>query len=277
MGCGVLVSREIIGTAASTSAAGADGSDASSQNILGPQRKKHRTSGDFLGQNIAAATTINLTEEEKLLLSRLQEGAQSSEATRNVVQEEEELFLNKGPLRQKLADIMSKYGLTNISSEAERCLSLGAEEYLRRLLNGAIEIAKQRVDLEKASHQIVTAPDIQNKIVSIDQKAQELLPQRNKNEEKVNNWRTAGNVAERAAVDGDYLASNWQLMSEQTQQKHEGLIKDFTSQAGQPNLEETFHITLDDLITALESEPDESKNLWIRGLCERRRQSSKKQ
>lgn len=62
-----------------------------------------------------------------------------------------------------------------------------------------------------------------------------------KNKEKVNNWGTAGNVAERAAVDGDYLAPNWQLMSEQTQQKHEGLIKDFTSQAGKLRSESRIH------------------------------------
>ncbi|XP_020105024.1 transcription initiation factor TFIID subunit 4-like isoform X2 [Ananas comosus] len=188
---------------------------------------------------------------------------------------------------------VSKYGLTNISSEAERCLSLSVEEYLLRLITRARKMSKQRVVIEKTKHQIVITRDIRKEIASINQKAEEwdrrqaevaeeLLPQRKEKHDEV----TAANVAVRAAVGGNDLASRWQLMYKEAQQKREGLggsvprnmhTHNFRMQEEHPNLEETRRISLEDLIAALETDPQMSKSPWIHRLYERLWQSSEKQ
>nr|CAD1837865.1 unnamed protein product [Ananas comosus var. bracteatus] len=94
-----------------------------------------------------------------------------------------------------------------------------------------------RVDIEKTKHQVVITRDIRKEIASINQKAEwdrreaevaeELLPQRKEKQDEV----TAANVAVRAAVGGNDLASRWQLMYKEAQQKREGPGKDSTSQA----------------------------------------------
>ncbi|GKB35530.1 transcription initiation factor TFIID subunit 4b [Tanacetum coccineum] len=53
------------------------------------------------------------------------EDSRVSEASRKVVQEEEErLILQKNPLQKKLAEIMAKCGVKTVSNELDRCLSL---------------------------------------------------------------------------------------------------------------------------------------------------------
>nr|CAD1837860.1 unnamed protein product [Ananas comosus var. bracteatus] len=112
------------------------------------------------------------------------------------------------------------------------------EEYLLRLITRARKMSKQRVVIEKTKHQIVITRDIRKEIASINQKAEEwdrrqaevaeeLLPQRKEKHDEV----TAANVAVRAAVGGNDLASRWQLMYKEAQQKREGLGKDSMSQA----------------------------------------------
>ncbi|KAJ0025832.1 hypothetical protein Pint_08666 [Pistacia integerrima] len=74
--------------------------------------KKQKVSGAFLDQSIeqlndvTAVSGVNLREEEEQLFSGPKEESRVSEASRKVVQEEEErLILQKTPLQKKLAEI----------------------------------------------------------------------------------------------------------------------------------------------------------------------------
>ncbi|KAG5629608.1 hypothetical protein H5410_001325 [Solanum commersonii] len=228
-----------------------------------PLGKKQKVSGGFLDQSIeqlndvTAVSGVNLREEEEQLFSGPKEDSRVSEASRRVVQEEEErLILQKIPLQKKLTEIMAKCGLKNMSSDVERCLSLCVEERMRGLLSSLIRLSKQRVDIEKSRHRTIVTSDVREEIMSINRKAREEWEKKQADVEKLQKANepegsigvdgdkekdegrgksikvnkdeddkmrtTAANVAARAAVGGDDMLSKWQLMAEQARQKREG-------------------------------------------------------
>ncbi|KAF8410182.1 hypothetical protein HHK36_002704 [Tetracentron sinense] len=237
--------------------------------------KKQKVSGGFLDQSIeqlndvTAVSGVNLREEEEQLFSGPKEESRASEASRRVVQEEEErLILQKNPLQKKLAQIMSKCGMKNISNDVERCLSLCVEERMRGLISNLIRLSKQRVDIEKPRHRTLITSDVRRQILTMNRKAKEdwekkqaeeaeklrklneaegntgvdgdkdkdegRLKTLKANKEEDDKMRTtAANVAARAAVGGDDMLSKWQLMAEQARQKREGGVDGaFGSQTG---------------------------------------------
>ena len=107
-----------------------------------------RTYQDVL--NLIITCILCVQEEEENLFSGSKNESCVGEAMRNAVQEEEDnFFLEKGPLRAKIAGIMEKYGIKYISHDSEHCLSLCVEEHLRAVVGQLIRLTKQRVDLEK--------------------------------------------------------------------------------------------------------------------------------
>lgn len=230
--------------------------------------KKQKVSGAFSDQSIeqlndvTAVSGVNLREEEEQLFSGSKEDSRVSEASRKVVQEEEErLILQKTPLQKKLAEIMAKCGIKNRSNDVERCLSLCVEERMRGLISNLIRLSKQRVDIEKPRHRTVVTSDVRQQIMSMNQKARDEWEKKQADAEKLQRAdepeggidgddgrgknskvnkeeddkmrTTAANVAARAAVGGDDMLSKWQLMAEQARQKREG---DATSSTCQPSI-----------------------------------------
>ncbi|XP_074586009.1 transcription initiation factor TFIID subunit 4b-like isoform X3 [Curcuma longa] len=236
--------------------------------------KKQKTAGTSLDQSIeqlndvTAVSGVNLREEEEQLLSGPKEDSRASEATRRVVQEEEDrLILQKAPLQKMISDIMLKCGLNTIGGDVERCLSMCVEERLKGLISYLIRLSKQRVDFEKSRHRFVITSDVRQQIFSMNQKAKEECEKKQVEETekhrkvtemdgntavdaekdkedgrskavKVNKEEddklrtTAANVAARAAVGGDDMLSKWQLMAEQARQKREGFDGASASQLG---------------------------------------------
>uniref|UniRef100_A0A5B7ACW2 Putative TBP-associated factor 4 isoform 1 n=1 Tax=Davidia involucrata TaxID=16924 RepID=A0A5B7ACW2_DAVIN len=226
--------------------------------------KKQKVSGTFSDQSIeqlndvTAVSGVNLREEEEQLFSGPKEDSRVSEASRRVVQEEEErLILQKLPLQKKLAEIMAKCGVKSISNDVEQCLSLCVEERMRGLISNLIRLSKQRVDIEKPRHQTLITSDVRQQIVIMNRKAWEEREKKQAEAEKLQKLNepegtgvdgdkekdegrvkslkankeeddkmrtTAANVAARAAVGGDDMLSKWQLMAEQARQKREGGI-----------------------------------------------------
>ncbi|CAN0840743.1 Transcription initiation factor TFIID subunit 4b [Linum grandiflorum] len=225
--------------------------------------KKQKVSGAFLDQSIeqlndvTAVSGVDLREEEEQLFSATKEDGRVSEASRRVVQEEEErLLLQKTPLQKKVAEIMVKCGLKSFSSDVEKCLSLSVEERMRSLVSNMVRMSKQRIDSEKSRHRTVVTSDVRQQLVTMNQQAKsewekkkqaeaEKLRKINEPEAdggseadrekddgrgkagKVNKddddkmRTTAANVAARAAAGGDDMLSKWQLMAEQARQKRE--------------------------------------------------------
>ncbi|CAH1422003.1 unnamed protein product [Lactuca virosa] len=233
--------------------------------------KKQKVSGAFSDQSIeqlndvTAVSGVNLREEEEQLFSGSKEDSRVSEASRKVVQEEEErLILQKIPLQKKLAEIMAKCGVKNRSNDVERCLSLCVEERMRGLISNLIRLSKQRVDIEKPRHRTVVTSDVRQQIMSMNQKVREELEKKQADAEKLQRAdepdgggidgedgrgkskankeeddkmrTTAANVAARAAVGGDDMLSKWQLMAEQARQKREGGGADVAS-SSQPSVD----------------------------------------
>ncbi|XP_042381644.1 transcription initiation factor TFIID subunit 4b-like isoform X1 [Zingiber officinale] len=236
--------------------------------------KKQKTAGTSLDQSIeqlndvTVVSGVNLREEEEQLLSGPKEDSRASEATRRVVQEEEDrLILQKAPLQKKISDIMLKCGLKIIGGDVERCLSMCVEEHLKGLISYLIRLSKQRVDIEKSRHRFVITSDVRGQIFSMNQKAKEeyetkqvegtekhrkvtdldgnteVDAEKDKedgrseavkaNKEEDDKLRTtAANVAARAAVGGDDMLSKWQLMAERARQKREGFDGAPASQLG---------------------------------------------
>ncbi|GAV65948.1 TAF4 domain-containing protein/RST domain-containing protein [Cephalotus follicularis] len=236
--------------------------------------KKQKVAGTFSDQSIeqlndvTAVSGVNLREEEEQLFSGPKEDSRVSEASRRVVQEEEErLILEKTPLQKKLAEIMAKCGLKSISNDVERCLSLCVEERMRGLLSNLIRLSKQRVDAEKLRHRTVITSDVRQQIMVMNRKAREEWEKKQAEVEKLRKLyepegelgvdgdkykdegrlklakvnkedddkmrTTAANVAARAAVGGDDMLSKWQLMAEQARQKRDGgMDTTSVSQAG---------------------------------------------
>ncbi|XP_045798374.1 transcription initiation factor TFIID subunit 4b-like isoform X1 [Trifolium pratense] len=228
-----------------------------------PPSKKQKVSGSSLEQSIeqlndvAAVSGVDLREEEEQLFSGPKEDSRVSEASRRVVQEEEEnLILLKAPLQRKLIEIMTECGLKGMSNDVERCLSLCVEERMRGVISNIIRMSKQRVDIEKTRHRTVVTSDVRQQIMTMNKKAREEWEKKQAEADKLrklndvegssgvdsdkekddgrNNstrvnrevddkMRTnAANVAARAAVGGDDMLSKWQLMAEQARQKREG-------------------------------------------------------
>ncbi|KAK4434372.1 Transcription initiation factor TFIID subunitb [Sesamum alatum] len=218
-----------------------------------PSSKKQKVSGAFLDQSIeqlndvTAVSGVNLREEEEQLFSGSKEDSRVSEASRRVVQEEEErLILQKIPLQKKVVEIMAKSGLKNMSNDVERCLSL-------------------RVDIEKPRHRTIITSDIRQQIMTINRKAREEWEKKQAETEKSQKLNdpenttgvdgdkekdesrakstkankeeddkmrtTAANVAVRAATGVGDMLSRWQLMIE-AKQKQGGSDTTSGSQAG---------------------------------------------
>ncbi|KNA09321.1 hypothetical protein SOVF_154680 isoform A [Spinacia oleracea] len=227
--------------------------------------KKQKVSGGFSDQSIehlndvTAVSGVNLREEEEQLFSVPKDDSRVSEASRKAVQEEEDrLLLQKFPLKKKLAQIMMKCGLTNLSNDVERCLSLCVEERMRALISSLIRVSKQRADSEKSRHATVVTSDVREQILAINRKAREEWDKKQAEVEKLRKQNepdgsavvdadkekdegrskslkmpvnkeeddkmrtTAANVAARAAVGGDDMLSKWQLMAQTARQKREG-------------------------------------------------------
>ncbi|CAA2999138.1 transcription initiation factor TFIID subunit 4b isoform X1 [Olea europaea subsp. europaea] len=237
-----------------------------------PSSKKQKVSGDFLDQSIeqlndvTAVSGVNIREEEEQLFSGSKEEFRDLEASRRVVQEEEErLMLHKIPLEKKLTEIMAKCGLKNISNDVERCLSLCVEERMRGLITNLIRLSKQRVDTEKPRHRTVITSNVRQQIMIMNKKAREewekkqaeteKLQKQNepesatgvdgdkeKDENRVRSAKankeeddkmraTAANVAVRAATGVGDMLSRWQLMIE-AKQKQGGTDVVSDSQSG---------------------------------------------
>ncbi|CAN1274390.1 Transcription initiation factor TFIID subunit 4b [Linum perenne] len=140
--------------------------------------KKQKVSGGFLDQSIeqlndvTAVSGVNILEEEEQLFSATKEDRRVSEASRRVVQEEEDrLFLQKSPLQKKVSEIMAKCGLKNISSDVEKCLSLSVEERMRSLICNMVRVSKQRIDSEKSRHRTVVTSDVRLQLMTMNQQA----------------------------------------------------------------------------------------------------------
>lgn len=237
-----------------------------------PSGKKQKVSGSFADQSIeqlidvTAVSGVNLREEEEQLFSGPKEDSRVSEASRRVVQEEEEtLILQRAPLQKKLAEIMARCGVKTISNDVERCLSLSVEERLRGLLCNLIRVSKQRVDVEKPRHRTIVTSDVRQHLMTLNRKAREEWEKKQAEAEKLRKQSepdsnqgvdgdkekdenrgksvkvnkeeddkmraTAANVAARAAVGGDDVLSKWQLMAEKARQKREGGLE-VASQVG---------------------------------------------
>ncbi|KAF5195257.1 Transcription initiation factor tfiid subunit 4b, partial [Thalictrum thalictroides] len=227
--------------------------------------KKQKICGAFLDQSIeqlndvTTVSGVDLREEEEQLFRGPKEDSRASEATRRVVQEEEEkLILQKIPLQKKLSKIMSKCGIKNMSKDVERCLSLCLEERMRGLISTLIRVSKQRVDVERSRYRTTITSDVRRQILVMNRKAKEDWEkkqadeveklqktteaggytgtdgEKDKDEGRSKNHKankeeddkmrtTAANVAARVAVGGDDMFSKWQLMAEQARQKREGV------------------------------------------------------
>lgn len=238
-----------------------------------PSSKKQKVSGGLLDQSIehlndvTAVSGVNLREEEEQLLSGSKEDSRVSEASRRVVQEEEErLILHKIPLQKKVLEIMAKCGLVNMSNDVEKCLSLCVEERLRGLISNLIRLSKQRVDMEKPRHRTIVTSDVRQQIMAINRKAREEWEKKQAETEKSQKLNesensvgvdgdkekdetrakskvnkdeddkmrtTAANVAVRAATGVGDMMSKWQLMIEANKQKQGG--SDASSSGLQPS------------------------------------------
>ncbi|KZV16867.1 TBP-associated factor 4 isoform 1 [Dorcoceras hygrometricum] len=223
-----------------------------------PSSKKQKVSGAILDQSIdqlndvTAVSGVNLREEEEQLFSGSKEDSRVSEASRRVVQEEEErLILHKIPLQKQVMEIMAKYGLKNMNGDVERCLSLCVEERMRGIIANLIRLSKQRVDMEKLRHRTVVTSDVREKITTINRKAREEWEKKQaeteksqklnetesdsgvdgdkeKDESRIRSAKankdeddkmraTAANVAVRAATGVGDMLSRWQSMIEAKQ------------------------------------------------------------
>ncbi|GJZ82689.1 transcription initiation factor TFIID subunit 4b [Tanacetum coccineum] len=197
--------------------------------------------------DVIAVTGVNLREEEEQLFSGATEDSRISEASRKVVQEEEErLVLQKNPLRKKLAEIRAKCGVKTVSNDLERCLSLCVEERLRGLISNLIRLSKQgrfreaktrdcyhircsktNYDESKSSRRMREETGGCRRTPKSRRGSSDGDDGRGKSskvnkEEDYKMRTTAANVAARAAVGGDDMLSKWQLMAKQARQKREG-------------------------------------------------------
>ncbi|KAH6785089.1 hypothetical protein C2S51_037544 [Perilla frutescens var. frutescens] len=225
-----------------------------------PSSKKQKVSGSFADQSIehlndvTAVSGVNIREEEEQLFSGSKDDSRVSEASRRVVQEEEErLILQKIPLQKIMVEKMAKCGLKNMSNDMERCLSLCVEERMRGLISNVIRLSKQRVNMDKPRHKTIITSDVRQQITAINRKAREEWEKKQGETEKLQKLNdpesstgidvdkekdesrgkstkvnkededkmrtTAANVAVRAATGVGDITSRWQLMIEAKQKQ----------------------------------------------------------
>ncbi|KAH7834075.1 hypothetical protein Vadar_012514 [Vaccinium darrowii] len=203
--------------------------------------------------DVTAISGINLWEEEENLLSGRQEGCQVSKSSPRVVRAGKEgtLILQKSPLQEKLTKITSMYGITSVSKDVERCLSLFLEERMRGMISKLMRISKQRVDFENRRQKTLVTSDIRHQLEGINNIVEEEWGKRQAEESEVRN-QVGGNVEEnadcsetaqakkvkskvndilrtavvnaaaRAAAGGVDLTSKWRLMADKALNKHDG-------------------------------------------------------
>ncbi|XP_024374336.1 uncharacterized protein [Physcomitrium patens] len=228
-----------------------------------PASKKQKTQGAEADQSIdqlndvTAVSGVNLREEEEQLLAGPKEESRTTEAMRKFVQEEEErLFLERGPLRAKAQAIAAKCGLRSVSEDVERCISMAAEERVRSMLYKLIKYSKQRCDVEKDAHSTVVTSDPRRQVLLMKKRAKEAMEKKladeNERLRKLNEKKDKGaladgdnedlrlkaqkaqqeeddkmrakaaNVAARAAVGATDMLSKWQMMAAQGLAKRQG-------------------------------------------------------
>ncbi|CAM6094531.1 unnamed protein product [Calypogeia fissa] len=228
-----------------------------------PASKKQKVSGAEPDQSIdqlndvTAVSGVNLKEEEEQLLVGPKEESRTTEAMRKIVQEEEErLFLERGPLRAKVAAIAKRCGVKSVSEDVGRCLSMSVEERLRSMLYRLIKLSKQRCDVDKERHKVIVTSDVRRQILLMKRRAKEMLDkkmaeeserlrklnekkdkgslpevereelkakaQKAQQEEEDRLKANAANVAARAAVGADDMLLKWQMMAAQGRQKRQG-------------------------------------------------------
>ncbi|KAL8058701.1 hypothetical protein ABFX02_03G037000 [Erythranthe guttata] len=258
-----------------------------------PSSKKQKLScGAFPSikelNDVTALSGIDIREEEEHLFSSPKKGSRVSETSLLIVQEEENMILHKIPLQKKLMETIAKRGLTKISNDVERCLSL-------------------RMDTEKTSQRTVITSDVKQQIMSINGKAdeeQERKEAETQTSEKLNlpegttgvdgdkkrescaRLAKAANMAVRAATGTTDMMSRWQSMIE-AKQKQQGIDKsgkdvinisnqDGSEVSGTPALDRKIgqievmvpqvrrcSITVKDVIAVLERDPQLSKSTLI--------------
>ncbi|KAL9172303.1 hypothetical protein ABFS82_03G036500 [Erythranthe guttata] len=215
-----------------------------------PSSKKQKLScGAFPSikelNDVTALSGIDIREEEEHLFSSPKKGSRVSETSLLIVQEEENMILHKIPLQKKLMETIAKRGLTKISNDVERCLSLCVEERMRGLIYNLIKVSKKRMDTEKTSQRTVITSDVKQQIMSINRKAdeeQERKEAETQTSEKLNlpegttgvdgdkkrescaRLAKAANMAVRAATGTTDMMSRWQSMIE-AKQKQQGIDK----------------------------------------------------
>ncbi|KAK9091070.1 hypothetical protein Sjap_024247 [Stephania japonica] len=276
--------------------------------------KKQKLTESFPEQSIeqlndvTAVSGVNLREEEEKLLSMPKKENDAGGETRRLVREEEEnLFLQKLPLQIKLAMIAIKCGIKNIGDDVERCLSLCMEERMRDLIGNLIRLSKQRVDVERLRHSVLVTSDVQRQIQLLNQKAKEGLEKKQCEEvvkppkiNKINasvspvnpyeHHRMLANNAARVAFGGSDMQSKWQNMAARARRKSGGSRDIFpdmessnfsvaaTASASAPpsgSLAKVSHtISIKDVITALERDPQMSKSTLLYCLHEQMRKNT---
>ncbi|KAF5188298.1 Transcription initiation factor tfiid subunit 4b [Thalictrum thalictroides] len=154
-----------------------------------PPCKRIKILGAFLEHsteelNDIAAPLSGENGEENQLFAEHEEECQISKAAQKFVQEEEKLILQKTPLQRKLSEITSKYGITCISKNVERCLSMCVEKRMRGLISDLIRLSKMRVNFEMSTHPTLITSDVRNQVRMMNCKEMEVYQER-KAEENV--------------------------------------------------------------------------------------------
>ncbi|PIA32172.1 hypothetical protein AQUCO_04500045v1 [Aquilegia coerulea] len=200
-----------------------------------PPCKRIKVFGVFLEQSTEEVNDIsgvNIRGEENQLLAEHEEECQTLKKAQMFVQEEEKLILQKTPLRRKLAEIISKYDITCISNNVERCLSICVEKRMRGLISDLIRLSKMRVDFEMSTHQTLIISDVHHQVQMMKCKEVEVYEGRQaeenamlQNATEANKVRednisaTTASDAVQTAVGQNDILLKWQLMAKQARQK----------------------------------------------------------
>ncbi|XP_026451244.1 transcription initiation factor TFIID subunit 4b-like [Papaver somniferum] len=191
--------------------------------------------------DVVAGTRVNYWEEQELLLAVPKKDSRASEAAQRIVQQEEELFLQKNPFLKKVPLIISKCGIKHLSSNVALCLSVCVEWRLSGLIWELIRLSKQRADTERLRHQTIITSDVPHQVLLMNQaekwvkkqveEAQKIqkLNEANKEAKDDKMGTVAANIAAHAALGADDIFSKWQLMFEQARQKRDGVVGMFSA------------------------------------------------
>ncbi|KAI3966743.1 hypothetical protein MKW92_040068 [Papaver armeniacum] len=244
--------------------------------------------------DVVAGTGVNFWDEQELLLAVPKKDSRASEAAQRIVQQEEEIFLQKNPFLKKVPLIISKCGIKHLSSNVALCLSVCVEWRLSGLICELIRLSKQRADTERLRHQTIDTSDVPHQVLLMNQaenwvkkqveEAQKIqkLNEANKDDK----MRTmAANIAAHAALGADDIFSKWQLMFEQARQKRDGVVgMSSAAQSGDedrgPSRQKSGAmrisgrkigrtISVKDMIAVLERDPHLSKSIVLYCLFDR--------